>query len=104
MKFAQVENPRGNSITIVGVKWIFAPLPLAAVERFQDELNSGNVPISAIADMSHISLKRNYPEITREYVAEELIDMANMQDVLATITQVSGLEYTGNTEEQTSGE
>lgn len=104
MQFNQVDHPRGNSISIVGKKWIFAPLPLAAVERFQDVLNAGNVPVSAVIDMGHISLKRNYPEITRDYVAEDLIDMANMQEVLETITQVSGLEYTGNTEEQASGE
>ena len=35
------------------------------------------------------------PDITREYVADEIVDMANMEEVLALVTKTSGLEYTG---------
>lgn len=95
MQFKQVENPRGNSKEIAGQTWIFAPAPLGTLERFQEQLSSNDVPVSVIVDMAHICLKRNYPEITREYVSDELLDMGNMEEVLSLVTKTSGLEYTG---------
>ncbi|MDV4219568.1 hypothetical protein MSC32_18105 [Acinetobacter baumannii] len=97
MQFKQVDNPRGNSKEIAGQTWIFAPAPLGTLERFQEQLNSNDVPVSVIVDMAHICLKRNYPDITRDYVADELLDMANMEEVLSLVTKTSGLDYSGNT-------
>lgn len=70
MQFKQVDNPRGNEKKIAGQKWIFAPAPLGAIERFQDQLSSASVPVAVIIDMAHICLKRNYPDITliRQYL------------------------------------
>ncbi|WP_151963467.1 hypothetical protein [Acinetobacter oleivorans] len=96
MQFKQVENPRGNSKEIAGHTWIFAPAPLGTLERFEEQLKSNNVPVSVIIDMAHVCLKRNYPDISREYVADEIVDMANMEEVLALVTKTSGLEYTGS--------
>ena len=96
MQFKQVDNPRGNSKEIAGRSWIFAPAPLGTLERFEEKLKSNNVPVSVIIDMAHVGLKRNYPDITREYVADEIVDMANMEEVLALVTKTSGLEYTGS--------
>ncbi|MEO4173209.1 hypothetical protein [Acinetobacter pittii] len=96
MQFKQVENPRGNSKEIAGYTWIFAPAPLGTLERFEEQLKSNNVPVSVIIDMAHVCLKRNYPDISREYVADEIVDMANMEEVLALVTKTSGLEYTGS--------
>lgn len=104
MQFKQVDNPRGNVKNISGFDWIFAPAPLGTLERFQDQLNSDNVPITVIVDMAYICLKRNYPEITREYVADELLDMGNMQDILGIITKTSGLQHSGENKEQLTGE
>lgn len=95
MQFKQVDNPRGNSKEIAGQTWIFAPAPLGTLERFQEQLSSNDVPVSVIVDMAHICLKRNYPDITREYVSDELLDMGNMEEVLSLVTKTSGLEYTG---------
>ncbi|MFV5661073.1 hypothetical protein VXR58_12800 [Acinetobacter pittii] len=96
MQFKQVVNPRGNSKEIAGQTWIFAPAPLGTLERFEEQLKSNNVPVSVIIDMAHVCLKRNYPDISREYVADEIVDMANMEEVLALVTKTSGLEYTGS--------
>ncbi len=104
MQFKQVDNPRGNEIKIAGQKWVFAPAPLGAIERFQDQLNSPSVPAAVIIDLSHICLKRNYPDITREYVADELIDIGNMQEVLDLVVNVSGLDHKGDKEAADSGE
>ncbi len=95
MQFKQVENPRGNSKEIAGQTWIFAPAPLGTLERFEEHLKSNDVPVSVIIDMAHICLKRNYPDITRDYVADELVDMANMEEVLSLVTKTSGLEHSG---------
>jgi len=97
MQFKQVDNPRGNGKEIAGKNWVFAPAPLGTLERFEEQLKSNNVPVSVIIDMAHVCLKRNYPDITREYVADELVDMANMEEVLALVTKTSGLDYSGNT-------
>ena len=104
MQFKQVDHPRGIGKEIAGKTWIFAPAPLGTLERFQDQLSSNDVPITVIIEMAYVCLKRNYPDITREYVADELIDMANMEEVLALVTKTSGLEYSGNTEGDNSGE
>lgn len=53
MQFKQVDNPRGNEKKIAGQKWIFAPAPLGAIERFQDQLSSASVPVAVIIDMAH---------------------------------------------------
>ncbi|MGQ0902788.1 hypothetical protein ACT4XT_10215 [Acinetobacter baumannii] len=60
------------------------------------ELTQNNLQaLSVIIDMAHVCLKRNYPDITREFVSDELLDMGNMEDVLSLVTKTSGLEYTG---------
>ncbi|WOE31981.1 MULTISPECIES: hypothetical protein [unclassified Acinetobacter] len=102
MQFKQVEYPRGNPLKICGQDWIFAPAPLGALEKYQDFLGADVIPFNVIIDLAHISLKRNYPEIDRQYVADELIDVANMQDVIELIIQTSGLKQ--NDQAQSSGE
>ncbi|MCY0270513.1 MULTISPECIES: hypothetical protein [Acinetobacter] len=104
MQFNQVDNPRGNEKKIAGQKWIFAPAPLGAIERFQDQLSSASVPVAVIIDMAHICLKRNYPDITREFIADELIDIGNMQEILDLVVNVSGLDHKGDKEATDSGE
>lgn len=105
MQFKQVDNPRGNEKKIAGQKWIFAPAPLGAIERFQEHLSAADVPVPVIIDMAHICLKRNYPDITREFVADELIDLGNMQEILELVVSVSGLDHKGDDKEATdSGE
>lgn len=104
MQFKQVDYPRGTEKTIAGHKLIFAPLPLGAIEKYQDQLSGGNVPIATILDIAHISLKRNYPEITRDFIADEILDLANMEEVLGLVTSSSGLTHSGEQTGEHSGE
>ncbi len=104
MQLKAVDYPRGNEKTIAGQTLIFAPLPLGAIEKYQDQLASNNVPIASVIDLAHISLKRNYPDIQRELVANEIVDMANMEEVLGLITSTSGLTHTGEKTGEQSGE
>lgn len=106
MQFNQVENPRGNLLKINGQIWIFAPLSLGTAEKLMPKLkNFDPNDFALVADVAHSSLKRNYPDITREFVADELLDIGHVNTVFDTIMGASGLVYTGEDEQVTdSGE
>lgn len=106
MQFNQIENPRGNPLKINGQVWIFAPLSLGAAEQLMPKIQNFNPSdFALVADVAFKSLKRNYPDITREYVADELLDVGHVNDVFETVMGASGLVYTGEDEQATdSGE
>lgn len=88
----QVDNPRGTILAIDGIDWYFAPLSLGALELLLPKLqNFTEQDIGTVIDVAHKSLKRNYPEITREEVAD-MIYMDQLQDVVAAVMSVSGLK------------
>lgn len=76
---------------------VIPPLSLGAMEKMQDRLTSvrdGRVDQEAIAatiETVHAALKRNYPDMTREEVAD-LIDLENMQAAMACAMDVGGLK------------
>jgi hypothetical protein len=77
-----------------GKEYIVAPLTLGALEDYGDALNNiGSLDRASVAttiDVTLASLKRNYPDITREQV-RELIDVENMDKVFQACMDVSGL-------------
>ncbi len=106
MQFNQVENPRGNPLKINGQIWIFAPLSLGAAEKLMPKLKTFDPSdFALVADGAYGSLKRNYPDITREFIADELLDVGHVNAVFETVMGASGLVYTGEDEQATdSGE
>lgn len=106
MQFNQVENPRGNPLKINGQVWIFAPLSLGTAEKLMPKLKTFDPSdFALVADVAYSSLKRNYPDITREYIADELLDVGHVNDVFETVMGASGLVYTGDEpQEGDSGE
>jgi len=106
MQFNQVDHPRGNPIKINGQVWIFAPLSLGPAEQLMPKIQNFNPSdFALVADVAFKSLKRNYPDITREYVADELLDVGHVNDVFETVMGASGLVYTGDEpQEGDSGE
>ncbi|QKT97717.1 hypothetical protein FOB20_02200 [Acinetobacter lwoffii] len=106
MQFNQVENPRGNPLKINGQIWIFAPLSLGAAEKLMPKLKTFDPSdFALVTDVAHSSLKRNYPDITREFIADELLDVGHVNDVFETVMGASGLVYTGDEpQEGDSGE
>ena len=103
----------GVVVNLGGTDYTVPPLSLGAIELFQTKLEtfSGN-PLDAstrtlAADIIACALRRNYPEITRktllgEYKLDEstgelletappLLDLANLQEVMAAVMDVSGL-------------
>ncbi|MCU4314903.1 hypothetical protein KTH46_07685 [Acinetobacter bereziniae] len=92
MQFKEIENPRGTTIQIDGQPFVFAPLSLGAVEKLLPALQ-GFKPndVGTVIDVAHKSLKRNYPDITREDVADMLY-MDQLEEVMAAVMSVSGLK------------
>lgn len=86
---------KGITLELGGVNFVVPPLPLGALELLQEriEVFTGGLDkgsVATVIDCLHASLKRNYPETTRE-VAAELVDVGNMGDVMQAVMDVSGM-------------
>lgn len=88
---------KGIAFNLGGDDYIIPPISLGALEQLQDRIASftGNAndkeQISTVVDAAFSALRRNYPEITREAVAE-MIDLGNMIEVFGAVMDVSGLK------------
>ena len=92
MQFKEIENPRGTTIQIDGQPFVFAPLSLGAIEKLLPALQSFQPSdVGLVIDVAHKSLKRNYPDITRDDVAD-LIYMDQLEEVMGAVMAVSGLQ------------
>lgn len=87
---------KGVKVELGGNVFIIPPIALGALEQLQGRLAkfTGDVQdleqVATIIDAAYSALKRNYPAMTREDVAD-LIDVGNMADVFAALMDVSGL-------------
>lgn len=87
---------KGYEVELGGQKYVFPALSLGSVEVLQDKITAvtsgGDMmkQIGNIIDIAHASLKRNYPEIKREEVAE-LIDISNLESIFINIMSTSGM-------------
>ncbi len=89
-----------DSVTVKlgGKEFEVLPLSFKAVRQLKPQLtqlaNMDSVPtdeqITAITDIVHRALSRNYPDITRDEI-EDLIDLGNVRHVIPAIMGVSGL-------------
>jgi len=80
-----------------GRVYTIAPLSLGALETLQDRLDQLHtlssidpVAVKTVVDATHMALRRNYPDITREEVAE-LLDVSNIGDVLQCLLDAAGV-------------
>lgn len=86
----------GITVTLGDVAYIVPPLSLGALESLQDRLASfdtGKVTpgsVSVVVDATLLALKRNYPDMTREAVAN-VLDLGNMLEVMQAVMDVSGV-------------
>ncbi len=86
----------GVKVKIGGEEFVVPPLNLKSLRNMQDRLanfKGGFDPASTeiVIDAAHAALLRNYPEITKEWL-EENLDVANMQDVMESVMDSSGLK------------
>ncbi|MDO7501848.1 hypothetical protein Q5X76_14340 [Acinetobacter baumannii] len=104
MQFKQVENPRGSTIIIDGQPFVFAPLSLGAVEKLLPALQAFKPDdVGSVIDVAFKSLKRNYPDITRDDVAD-MIYMDQLTEVMEAVMSVSGLKGNDDSAAGGSGE
>lgn len=81
-----------------GETYVVPPLSLGVLEAMQERLAAmtGNgldkESVATTIDCLHASLKRNYPDMTRARVADELVDVSNMLDVMSSLMDVSGMK------------
>lgn len=79
-----------------GETYIVPPLSLGHVEMLQERLEKfggglDKESIATVVDAAWMALQRNYPQITREKVRDELIDLGNFQEAMMLIMDVGGL-------------
>ncbi|WP_107812814.1 hypothetical protein [Neisseria sicca] len=88
---------KGVTVELNGTNYVIPPIALGALEQLQERIGTfdGNVQdvkqISTVIDCAHAAMRRNYPDMTREEVAD-LIDIGNMNEVFAAVMDVSGLK------------
>lgn len=92
VKVKGISFPFNNEQTLV-----IPPIALGALEQLQERITAftgdamDSKSVATVIDASFAALKRNYPDITREEVAD-LIDVENMAEVFACVMDVSGLK------------
>ncbi|MFW5397682.1 MAG: hypothetical protein XXXNARYT_003410 [Candidatus Accumulibacter regalis] len=88
---------KGIAVDFGGDMLIIPPMALGTLEQLQDSISNftGDVrsakQVATVIDAAHAALKRNYPDITREKVAE-MIDVGNMAEVFEAVMDISGLK------------
>ncbi|KQY51188.1 hypothetical protein [Lysobacter sp. Root494] len=87
---------KGIPLELGGETYVVPPLSLRALEglagalsSFSDEVGFDRWQIDAVIDATTAALKRNYPHITREQVAD-MIDLENVMAVTEAVMDVSG--------------
>lgn len=84
-------------IRFPGRDWIIPPLSLGDLEVLQErlsELRPGATDVGSIrtiVDAAHAAVRRNYPDVTREQVADA-VDLGNMIDVIEAVMDVAGVK------------
>lgn len=87
---------KGIEIELGDQRLVCPPLSLATIEQMRDKLEAMSGAdmkdkVSTVIECAHSALKRNYPDITREEVADG-IDLGTMEDVMVAVMDVSGAE------------
>ena len=96
---------KGVEIELGGQTYTVPPLSLGQLERHEDTIASlshveGDKMFASFyraLPFIHDAFSRNYPEMTREQLAD-LIDLANFNDVLQAVMNASGLKRAGETQ------
>jgi hypothetical protein len=94
---APVVKVKGIPYTFSDRVLVIPPLSLGAMEQLQERLSvmkedlADPEYIGTVIETVHAALKRNYPDMTREEVAD-MIDLANMQEVMTCAMDVAGLK------------
>lgn len=97
----------GKEIKLGGKEFVLPPIPLSGLAKLGDRLQQigtgmSEEAISSLVDGIFYALRRNYPDMSRDFVADN-IDLMNANDVLNAFVEVNGFkraEVTGSGEVQ----
>lgn len=99
---ADSERYGGKPFVWGGKTYLLAPIGLGHMERMIEMTNkiaSGALtPEQSKEEMIKIinrSLMRNYPDLTPEYIREEILDLTNMKELYQLVLDASGLKPAG---------
>ena len=81
-------NMAGQVLVIPSITFAELESLKVKIKNFSDDL-SDPACIAAMIDAIHSAIKRNYPEITRETVADG-IDFENMEELLDIVMDIHG--------------
>lgn len=91
---------QGRVVRLGGENYTVPPLALGALRRLlptinaiQAEASAGTMSeaaIDGVIDVAFAALSRNYPDLTREAVAD-LVDISTMNEVIEAVVSESGL-------------
>lgn len=86
----------GEVIRLGRLFYVLPPAPLVHMPKLKAVLSGGNFSedegySNALADAVYYSLRRNYPSVGREQVAEN-IDMTNFRDIMNAFMKANGLQ------------
>lgn len=98
---AETERYGGKPFVWGGKIWLLAPIGLGHVERVIEttkKIATGQFsPDESKEEMVKIiyrSLRRNYPDLTDEYIRDEILDLTNMPTIYQLVLEASGLKPT----------
>ena len=84
----------GTELVLGGQKYVVPPLSLGTIEVMTDRLQSfgknGMKDMTTAIDATHAALLRNYPDLSREQVAD-LLDLGNVAEVMSVVMARAGL-------------
>lgn len=87
---------KGVPIELGGATYVVPPLTLGALEQLMPRIQAfdgtmNGEQIATVLDCAHAALKRNYPDMSRETLAE-LVDLGNFGALFEAIMNASGLQ------------
>lgn len=100
------ERYEGTPVVVGDKTYIVPPLGLGKMRKylpFIKQISAGEMDFSEEkhfdmpADIIYSSLVRNYPEMTREYMEDEVLNIGNLKTFIEAVCKTSGLVRGGKT-------
>jgi hypothetical protein len=102
---ADQERYGGKPFVWGGKTYLLAPIGLGWMERTLEnvkKISTGALGVEdskeRMVEIINRSLQRNYPDMTPEFIREEILDITNMKEIYLLVLQASGLEAVGKTQ------
>lgn len=93
---------KGTTVDLGGQPFVLPPMSLGIIEDFQDQIDlflAGKIerPVTMMIDVLHACLLRNYPDLSRDTVREN-VDLESVQALFMPLLKASGWQAGSATE------